>query len=348
MPSCPRTERPPCCSNRPDIRPELGLRRVINVSGTMTSLGASIVVPEAVETVSRILTEFVEIGDLHRKASAVIAAACGAEAGTVTASASAGITVSVAGCLTGADLARIERLPDTTRAGARRGRHPDRPHGLLRRAGRAGDPARGRQGRAGRHRHLCPALPPRGRDRAAHGGRGLRRLAPCGRLRPDRARRVLPRLPRPRRAGDRRRGVRVRPQGLPRRRRRPRHLQRPQVPGRPHRRDRRRPQGSRAGGLPAERWHRPRHEGRQGEHRRRHGGAGGLGAARPRRRPRLRARSPRALAGVPGPPAGARGQRSYPTPPTTRSIGWRSGSTPTTPAPPPGPWRRHWPPATRR
>ena len=101
-------------SNRPDIRPELGLRRVINVSGTMTSLGASIVVPEAVETVSRILTEFVEIGDLHRKASAVIAQACDAEAGTVTASASAGITVSVAGCLTGADLARIERLPDTS------------------------------------------------------------------------------------------------------------------------------------------------------------------------------------------------------------------------------------------
>src|SRR3954447_18835846 len=101
-------------SNRPDIRPELGLRRVINVSGTMTSLGASIVVPEAVETVGRILTEIVELGDLHRKASSVIAAACGAEAGTVTASDSAGISVAVAGCLTGSDLARIERLPDTT------------------------------------------------------------------------------------------------------------------------------------------------------------------------------------------------------------------------------------------
>ena len=32
-----------------DIRARLGLRPVINVSGTMTSLGASIVVPEAVE-----------------------------------------------------------------------------------------------------------------------------------------------------------------------------------------------------------------------------------------------------------------------------------------------------------
>jgi L-seryl-tRNA(Ser) seleniumtransferase len=102
-------------SNRPDVRPELGLRRVINVSGTMTSLGASIVVAEAVEAMSRILPEFVEITDLHRKASAAIAEACGAEAGTVTASASAGISVAVAGCMTGADLAGIERLPETTR-----------------------------------------------------------------------------------------------------------------------------------------------------------------------------------------------------------------------------------------
>ena len=101
--------------NRPDIRPELGLRRVINVSGTMTFLGASIVVPEAVETVRRILGEFVEIADLHRKASAVIAELCEAEAGTVTASCSAGISVAVAGCMTGADMAAIERLPDTSR-----------------------------------------------------------------------------------------------------------------------------------------------------------------------------------------------------------------------------------------
>ena len=100
-------------SNRPDVRTELGLRQVINASGTMTSLGASIVVPEAIELMSRVLSEFVEITDLHRKASAVIATACSAEAGTITSSASAGITVAVAGCMTGADLARIERLPDT-------------------------------------------------------------------------------------------------------------------------------------------------------------------------------------------------------------------------------------------
>ncbi len=99
-------------SNRPDIRPALGLRRIINVSGTMTSLGASIVVPEAVRVIEGVLPEFVEINELHRRASAAIARATGAEAGCVTASASAGITIAVAGAMTGADLARIERLPD--------------------------------------------------------------------------------------------------------------------------------------------------------------------------------------------------------------------------------------------
>jgi D-glucosaminate-6-phosphate ammonia-lyase len=99
-------------SNRPDIRPQLGLRPIINVSGTMTSLGASIVVPEAVQMAERILSEFVEINELHRRASTTIAQATGAEAGCITASCSAGITIAVAGCMTGADLARIEQLPD--------------------------------------------------------------------------------------------------------------------------------------------------------------------------------------------------------------------------------------------
>lgn len=97
-----------------DIRARLGLRPVINVSGTMTYLGASIAVPHVVETVGAVLTQFVEIADLQRRASATIARLCGSEAGFVTASAAAGITLSVAGCMTGDDLAAIERLPDTT------------------------------------------------------------------------------------------------------------------------------------------------------------------------------------------------------------------------------------------
>lgn len=98
-----------------DIRTTLGLRPVINVSGTMTSVGASIVVPEAVEAMRLILTEWTEIGDLHRAASRTIAELTGAEAGFVTASCSAGVSLAVAAAMTGSDLAAIERLPDTTR-----------------------------------------------------------------------------------------------------------------------------------------------------------------------------------------------------------------------------------------
>src|SRR5258708_4901720 len=56
-----------------DIRARLGLRPIINVSGTMTALGASIAVPEAIRAAAEILPEWVEINDLHRKASKVIA-----------------------------------------------------------------------------------------------------------------------------------------------------------------------------------------------------------------------------------------------------------------------------------
>lgn len=95
-----------------DIRPSAGLRPVINVSGTMTSLGASIVVPEAIAAMGSILPQFVEINDLQRKASAVIARLSGGEAGFVTASCSAGISLAVAASITGKDLAAIERLPE--------------------------------------------------------------------------------------------------------------------------------------------------------------------------------------------------------------------------------------------
>ncbi len=97
-----------------DIRSALGLRPVINVSGTMTSLGASIVVPEAIAAISAILPQFVEVNDLQRKASAIIARLTGAEAGFVTASCSAGISLAVAATITGNDLLAIEKLPDVS------------------------------------------------------------------------------------------------------------------------------------------------------------------------------------------------------------------------------------------
>ena len=92
-------------------RQALGLRPIINVSGTMTALGASIIVPEAIAAMSAIAPEFVEIEELHHKAGAAIARATGAEAGFVTASAAAGIVIAVAAAMTGENLHAVQRLP---------------------------------------------------------------------------------------------------------------------------------------------------------------------------------------------------------------------------------------------
>lgn len=99
--------------NEPDTRKALGLRPIINVSGTMTGLGASIIVPQAIEAMAGVMPQFVEVDELQKVASGVIARLCGAEAGFVTASCSAGITLAVAGAMTGSDLYAVERLPNT-------------------------------------------------------------------------------------------------------------------------------------------------------------------------------------------------------------------------------------------
>lgn len=101
-------------SNIP-IRERLGLRPIINVSGTMTALGASIMVPEAIRAMAEIAPEFVEIDDLQRRASATVAHMTGAEAGFITASAAAGIVMAVAATMAGENLLAIERLPLDTR-----------------------------------------------------------------------------------------------------------------------------------------------------------------------------------------------------------------------------------------
>ncbi len=91
-----------------------GLREVINVTGTMTAIGASSVPPEVVAAMVDVLPRFVDIDHLQARASEVIARVTGAEAGFVSASAASGISVAVAGCMAGADLHRAERLPDTS------------------------------------------------------------------------------------------------------------------------------------------------------------------------------------------------------------------------------------------
>ncbi|WP_116134129.1 aminotransferase class V-fold PLP-dependent enzyme [Tropicimonas sp. IMCC34043] len=104
---------PPTLTNS-DIRSRLGLRKVVNVSGTMTFLGASIIGPEAIAAMAEIAPEWIEMDDLQRRASATISRLTGGEAGFVTACCAAGISMAVAGTITGDDLLAVERLPDDT------------------------------------------------------------------------------------------------------------------------------------------------------------------------------------------------------------------------------------------
>ena len=99
---------------RDDIRKRWGLRQLINVAGTNTVLGASKAHPVAIKAMVAMAGESVDIHELQAYASRVIARAANTEAGCVTASVAAGISVAVAGAMTGAQLGRIEQLPDTT------------------------------------------------------------------------------------------------------------------------------------------------------------------------------------------------------------------------------------------
>ena len=96
------------------IRERLGLRPIINVSGTMTALGASIIVPEAISAMAEMASQWVEMDDLQRAASTVVARLTGGEAGFITACCASGITMAIAGAMTGTNLLAIERLPDDT------------------------------------------------------------------------------------------------------------------------------------------------------------------------------------------------------------------------------------------
>ena len=90
-----------------------GIRRVLNAIGAPTIVGANVTAPEVISVVDELLRVNVEIDDLQRAASRVIARWTGAESGCVTSSCSAGLAVTAAAAMTGTDLAKIGQLPDT-------------------------------------------------------------------------------------------------------------------------------------------------------------------------------------------------------------------------------------------
>jgi L-seryl-tRNA(Ser) seleniumtransferase len=96
-----------------DIYERLGIRTRINGAGLLTRLGGSLMPPEVLAAMAEAAGSFVDIAELQARASGVIAACTGAEAGLVTSGAAAALTLGTAACLAGLDAARMDRLPDT-------------------------------------------------------------------------------------------------------------------------------------------------------------------------------------------------------------------------------------------
>jgi L-seryl-tRNA(Ser) seleniumtransferase len=96
------------------IYDELGLRTVINASGTLTRLGGSRMAPEVLAAMAEAAAAFVPIDDLQARAGDVLAEITGAEAGYVVTGAAAGLSLGMAACIAGLDVGAMDRLPDTT------------------------------------------------------------------------------------------------------------------------------------------------------------------------------------------------------------------------------------------
>ncbi|MGI8914178.1 MAG: aminotransferase class V-fold PLP-dependent enzyme [Chloroflexota bacterium] len=92
----------------------LGVRPLINAAGLQTRYGGGPLPAEVVEAMAAAAGLCVRMEELQEAAGQVIAQATGAEAGYVTSGAAAGITLATAAALARLDVARMDRLPDTT------------------------------------------------------------------------------------------------------------------------------------------------------------------------------------------------------------------------------------------
>ena len=92
----------------------LGVRRIINASGTTTMWGGAKLRPEAMEVMRKTADVMVDLGELNREAGKVLAEVCGAEAGLVVSGSGGGLVMQAAAVIAGSDPAKMVRLPDTT------------------------------------------------------------------------------------------------------------------------------------------------------------------------------------------------------------------------------------------
>jgi L-seryl-tRNA(Ser) seleniumtransferase len=101
-------------SARPDVYQALGVKHVINATGTVTNLGGSLMPPEVVAAWVDASRHFVNLLDLQDKVGQRIAKLIGVEAAMVTTGAAGALLLGTAAAVTGGNPKFIRRLPDTS------------------------------------------------------------------------------------------------------------------------------------------------------------------------------------------------------------------------------------------
>ncbi len=96
-----------------DIYDKLGVRKIINAWGTITTVGGSRMPPECYQAMAEAGRSFIFLDELHTKAGQYIAQLLGVEAAHISAGAASGMVLAAAACLTGTDPQKVAALPRT-------------------------------------------------------------------------------------------------------------------------------------------------------------------------------------------------------------------------------------------
>jgi L-seryl-tRNA(Ser) seleniumtransferase len=97
-----------------DFFSRMGLRPVINAAAHPSRLGGTRLAQPVVDAMVAASQTFVPIAEMQARASELIAAFTGAEAGCVASGADACLTLAAAACITGDNRAAMDQLPDTS------------------------------------------------------------------------------------------------------------------------------------------------------------------------------------------------------------------------------------------
>jgi D-glucosaminate-6-phosphate ammonia-lyase len=98
---------------KPDVYAALGVKPVINATGTVTMLGGSLMPPEVAAAWVEASKHFVNLLELQDKVGERIAKLIGVEAALVTTGAAGALLLGTAAAVTRGDPALVKRLPDT-------------------------------------------------------------------------------------------------------------------------------------------------------------------------------------------------------------------------------------------